>query len=60
MREKRGRIMGLWSTCYQVGGIAATAFATWLLVHYGWRTAFLGPAACTSHGIASPSVRPGR
>jgi sugar phosphate permease len=40
----RGRVMGLWSTCYQAGGIAATALATWLLAHYGWRAAFRVPA----------------
>ncbi|MCC6524175.1 MAG: MFS transporter [Polyangiaceae bacterium] len=41
---RRGRVMGLWATCYQVGGIAATAVATFLLAHFGWRAAFLGPA----------------
>ena len=41
----RGRTMGAWSTCYQVGGIAATALATWLLGHHGWRAAFYAPAA---------------
>jgi MFS transporter, OPA family, sugar phosphate sensor protein UhpC len=40
----RGGIMGLWATCYQFGGIAATAFATWLLTHFGWRWTFFGPA----------------
>ena len=40
----RGRALGLWSTCYQVGGVAATACATWLLAHYGFRAAFYGPA----------------
>src|ERR1035438_10301403 len=43
--ESRGRVMGVWATCYQVGGIAATAFAAWLLGHYGWRAAYFGPAA---------------
>lgn len=42
--ERRGRVMGLWATCYQVGGIAATAFATMLLGRFGWRSAFWGPA----------------
>jgi sugar phosphate permease len=42
--HERGRVMGLWSTCYQVGGIAATALATYLLAHSGWRAAFLWPA----------------
>ena len=42
--EDRGRVMGLWSTCYQVGGLAATALAAWLLGHYGWRAVFQLPA----------------
>lgn len=42
--ETRGRVMGVWATCYQVGGIAATAFAAWLLAHFGWRAAYFGPA----------------
>jgi sugar phosphate permease len=42
--EDRGRVMGVWSTCYQVGGIAATALATWLLGHFGWRAVFRVPA----------------
>jgi sugar phosphate permease len=42
----RGRVMGIWSTCYQVGGIAATALATFLLARYGWRAAFYVPALC--------------
>lgn len=40
----RGRVMGFWSTNYQVGGLAATALATYLLVHFGWRSAFTLPA----------------
>jgi MFS transporter, OPA family, glycerol-3-phosphate transporter len=43
-RPERGTVMGLWSTCYQVGAVLSTLFATWLLVHYGWRSAFFGPA----------------
>jgi sugar phosphate permease len=42
--ETRGRVMGVWATCYQVGGIAATAAATFFLVRAGWRGAFWGPA----------------
>jgi OPA family sugar phosphate sensor protein UhpC-like MFS transporter len=42
--QDRGRVMGLWSTCYQVGGLAATALAAWLLGHYGWRAVFQLPA----------------
>ena len=43
-RERRGAVMGAWCTCYQVGGIAATWWATWLLAHHGWRSAFWVPA----------------
>lgn len=42
--DQRGRIMGLWTTNYQVGGLLATVLATWLLAHYGWRAAFIVPA----------------
>ena len=28
----------------EVRRVAATALAAWLLAHYGWRTAFFGPA----------------
>jgi sugar phosphate permease len=44
--ERRGAVMGFWCTCYQVGGIAATAFCTWLLGHYGYKSAFFVPAIC--------------
>lgn len=42
--ENRGRVMGVWATCYQVGGIVATWFATFMLSLYGWRASFWGPA----------------
>ncbi len=42
--ENRGRVMGVWATCYQVGGIAATAFAASMLARGGWRAAYFGPA----------------
>ena len=42
-RENRGSVMGLWATCYQVGGIVATAFAAKVLV-WGWRPAMIAPA----------------
>jgi MFS transporter, OPA family, sugar phosphate sensor protein UhpC len=45
---ERGKVMGLWSTCYQVGGLAATALAARLLTTWGWRSAFLVPAAFTA------------
>lgn len=40
----RGRIMGLWTTNYQAGGLVATALATFLLVRVGWRAAFIVPS----------------
>jgi sugar phosphate permease len=43
--EERGRVMGLWSTCYQVGGLASGALAAWLVKQAGWRSAFFVPAA---------------
>ena len=42
--KERGTMMGIWSTCYQAGGLAATAVATFLFARLGWRWAFLGPA----------------
>ncbi len=41
----RGRIMGIWATNYQVGGVVASALAAFLLAHYGWHSAFFAPAA---------------
>jgi sugar phosphate permease len=43
--KRRGAIMGMWGTCYQIGGLVATAVATFFLVRWGWRAAFIGPAA---------------
>jgi sugar phosphate permease len=42
--RERGTVMGFWATCYQAGGLMATAFATFLFIHHGWRWAFFGPA----------------
>lgn len=47
-KKKRGFIMGVWCTNYQVGGLVATALATYLLVNYGWRAAFQVPAVWVS------------
>jgi sugar phosphate permease len=44
--ERRGAVMGLWCTSYQVGGIAASWFCTLMLGRYGWRAAFFAPALC--------------
>lgn len=49
-KKERGVVMSYWTTCYVVGGIAATGFATyWLSNHnffgdLSWRRAFLFPA----------------
>ena len=42
--QNRGSVMGFWASCYQVGGIVATVFATWMMSRWGWRSAFWGPA----------------
>ena len=39
-REERGRVMGLWATCYQVGGVAATLLASKVLGAYGFQYSF--------------------
>lgn len=42
--KNRGTVMAFWATCYQVGGIVATALASRLLGGFGWKAAFFGPA----------------
>ena len=44
---QRGRVMGLWATNYQAGGLLATAAATFLLVHQRYRLA-VGPATAAA------------
>ncbi len=41
-RKQRGSILGIWSTCYQVGSVLATSFAAYMLGNYGWRWSFFG------------------
>ncbi len=41
-RKQRGSILGIWSTCYQLGSVLATGFAAYMLGHYGWRWSFFG------------------
>ncbi len=41
-RKQRGSILGIWSTCYQVGSVVATSFAAYMLGNYGWRWSFFG------------------
>lgn len=42
--EHRGKILGLWGTNQQVGGLLATVLAAFLLSQFGWQSAFLVPA----------------
>jgi sugar phosphate permease len=59
--KERGTVMGVWSTCYQVGGLAATAVATYLFIHFGWRWAFFGPAMIIAAvGIVNLQLLPER
>jgi sugar phosphate permease len=46
--DDRGTVMGLWGTCYQVGGLGATMLAAWLLGRFGWRTTWFLPALLTA------------
>ena len=41
--ERRGAVMGAWSTCYQVGSLVANPVCTAFLVALGWRAAFFYP-----------------
>lgn len=41
-RRERGQVMGLWSTCYQIGGALANGFAAFMLGLAGWRWSFWG------------------
>lgn len=40
-KSSRGAVLGLWTTCQQVGGVASTALTGYLASQFGWRTAFL-------------------
>lgn len=44
-RRERGQVMGLWSTCYQLGAVAAKAFADEMLKRGGLRAGFWGASA---------------
>lgn len=49
--EERGMVMAWWGTCYALGGVIATIFATYVSTHetflpqLGWRRGFFAPAA---------------
>lgn len=64
--ERRGRVMSLWSTCYQVGGLVATPLSVELATYGTWRTAFRGPAIAMAAvgllsfaALRSPQAGPG-
>lgn len=44
-QEQRGKISGLFGSCYQVGNAAGWLLAGYLVANYGWRSAFWVPAA---------------
>ena len=54
--DERGRMMAWWGTNYQVGDVAATALAAWLIAGYSWHTAFWVPAIILM-GIAALVVK---
>jgi OPA family sugar phosphate sensor protein UhpC-like MFS transporter len=43
-RHERGRIMGVWSTNFQVGSLLSGLFLPWILKQAGWHYAFFGGA----------------
>jgi sugar phosphate permease len=57
----RGMVMGFWCTCYQIGGLVATLFCTWLLGRYGYPSAFFVPAICLAGVglLVAFALRPG-
>jgi len=44
-RTERGTLMGLWGTCYQLGGVAANMWAAFWLARQGTKGAFLAASA---------------
>jgi OPA family sugar phosphate sensor protein UhpC-like MFS transporter len=44
-RKERGTVLGFWCTNYALGGFIATIIAGYAAEKYGWRYAFLVPAA---------------
>ncbi len=39
-REERGKVMGIWATNYQIGGVVATTLAAYMLGKFGFEYAF--------------------
>jgi sugar phosphate permease len=46
--KERGKVMGLWTTNFQAGGVVANALASFVLGHYGWQASFFAGAAVTN------------
>lgn len=44
-RQERGRVMGLWATNFQVGGVIANGLAAFVLAHLGWVWSFWAGSA---------------
>ena len=44
-RQERGRVMGVWATNFQAGGVAANLMASFVLGHAGWRAALFSSVA---------------
>ncbi|MFO0658828.1 MAG: MFS transporter [Polyangiaceae bacterium] len=51
--QNRGAVMGFWATCYQVGGVAASAIAARILVVQAW------PSFAPATGWRAAMVYPG-
>jgi sugar phosphate permease len=46
-RPERGTVMGLWATCYQVGGVAAKNFGGLMIGLLSWQWAYFGGSIVT-------------
>lgn len=40
VNRNRGTVMGLWTTCQSLGGVAGSLAATWFLTRFGWETSY--------------------
>jgi len=38
--ESRGKVLGLWTTSQQIGGVLSTSFAGYMIAKYGWEFVF--------------------
>lgn len=50
--EKLASRMSVWNTSHSIGAAIASVFCGYIVVHYGWRWCFFGPAIlCTIAGV---------